>query len=382
MKIILKRILFFIDKLIKKENIIIFTSFKEMTDNSFAIYKYLSENNYNYRFIWIKDPNNKEEILNKNIEVYSYKSLKGVYYYLKSKYIFGTHGLYTNFSKNKNRIRINLWHGMPLKPIGNLDNRGKKSKSKDDYIISTSEYFQEIMSEVFGVDKEKVIITGQPRNDLFFEETNYFFKNNIDKSKYKKILIWLPTFRNSIVNSNSTWAKDGKYQENYISVLPFEKLKELNELLEKKQFLLIIKLHPFDILQNEKFEKFSNIIILKNEDLEKIDEQLYPLLGSTDALITDYSSVWIDYEILNKPIFFAIHDYEEYKNTRGLLFEDFINISPHPVMENYEEFKKFIENYEEIDINNRNFTDKYNKYKDNKSCERIIRYIGLEKNEK
>lgn len=382
MKIILKRILFFIDKLIKKENIIIFTSFKEMTDNSFAIYKYLSENNYNYRLIWIKDSNNKSLNLNKNIEIYPFKSFKGIYYYLKSKYIFGTHGLYSIFPKNKNRIRINLWHGMPLKLIGNLDNRGKKSKSKDDYIISTSEYFQEIMSEVFGVDKEKVIITGQPRNDLFFEETNYFFKNNIDKNKYKKILIWLPTFRNSTVNSNSTWAKDGKYQENYISVLPFEKLKELNELLEKKQFLLIIKLHPFDILQNEKFEKFSNIIILKSEDLEKTNEQLYPLLGSTDALITDYSSVWIDYEILDKPIFFAIHDYEEYKNTRGLLFEDFIDISPYSVIKNYEEFIKFIENYEQIDMNNRKFTDKYNKYKDNKSCERIIRYIGLEKNEK
>lgn len=383
MKIILKKLLFLLylfDKLFKKENIIIFTSFKEMTDNSFAIYKYLSENNYNYRLIWIKDSNNKSSNLNKNIEIYPFKSFKGIYYYLKSKYVFGTHGSYSIFPKNKNRIRINLWHGMPLKPIGNLDNRGKKSKSKDDYIISTSGYFQEIMSEAFGVNKEKVIITGQPRNDLFFEKTNYFSKNNIDKNKYKKILIWLPTFRNSIINSNSTWAKDGKYQENYISVLPFEKLKGLNELLEKKQFLLIIKLHPFDILQNKKFEKFNNIIILKTEDLEKIDEQLYPLLGSTDALITDYSSVWIDYEILNKPIFFVIHDYEEYKNTRGLLFEDFVDISPYPVIKNYEEFTNFIGNYEQIDMNNRKFTNKYNKYKDNKSCERIIENLQIEKN--
>lgn len=96
-------------------------------------------------------------------------------------------------------------------------------------------------------------------------------------------------------------------------------------------------------------------------------------------MITDYSSVWIDYEILNKPIFFAIHDYEEYKNTRGLLFEDFINISPYPVIDTYEKFIGFLENYENIDMNNREFTNKYNKYKDNKSCERIIKYLRLDK---
>lgn len=383
MKIILKKLIFLIDKMIKKENIIIFTSFKEMTDNSFALYKYLLKNNYNYKFIWIKDPNNKKLTLNKNIEIYSYKSFKGIYYYLKSKYVFGTHGLYSDFPKNKNRIKVNLWHGMPLKPIANLDNRTEnKIVSNDNYIISTSEYFQGIMSEAFGMDKGKVIVTGQPRNDLLFKKTNYFIKNNLNKEKYMKILIWLPTFRNSMINLGIREHKDGKYQENYISVLPFEKLKELNDLLEKKQFLLIIKLHPFDILQKEKFEKFSNIIILKNEDLEKINEQLYPLLSSTDGLITDYSSVWIDYEILNKPIFFAIHDYEEYKNTRGLLFEDFIDISPYSVIKNYEEFISFIENYEQINMSNRKFTDKYNKYKDNKSCERIIKYIGLDKNEK
>ena len=121
----------------------------------------------------------------------------------------------------------------------------------------------------------------------------------------------------------------------------------------------------------------SKIVSVKLKDLENMDEQLYPLLGSTDALITDYSSVWLDYEILNKPIFFAMDDYEEYKSSRGLLFEDFINISPYPVIKSYKQFITFLEKYEDIDLNKRLFIDKYNKYKDNKSCERIIEYLKL-----
>ena len=374
---IIKKFMILLDKFIPKSNIIIFNSFIELTDNSFAIYKYLKEKLPAYKYIWITENksinSNKRE--NSRTKIYPKISLAGIYYFLRSKYIFTTHGLYSNFSSNKNRKIINLWHGMPLKPIGNLDKRTNKTiETKYDMIIATSELFQCFMAKAFNIDINKVIITGQPRNDLLYEETDFFCKINLKKEKFKKILMWMPTFRKSIVDSESSWAKDGKYVENYISILPFSKLSNLNKLLEKKQFLLILKLHPFDILQEEKFKEFTNIIILKNEDLENIDEHLYPLLGTTDALITDYSSVWIDYEILNKPIFFAIHDYEEYKNTRGLLFEDFINISPYPVIDTYEKFIGFLENYENIDMNNREFTNKYNKYKDNKSCERIIKY--------
>ena len=381
MKNILKKIFVFIDKVIKKEDIIIFSSFIDMTDNSYAIYEFLKKNKYNYKLIWITRNKKKNKNLDKKTSIYYYKSLKGIYYYLKSKYIFGTHGLYSNFPKNPNRTRVNLWHGMPLKAILNLDLRTQKVvESQDDIIISTSEYFQVLMAKAFGVKNKQVLVTGQPRNDLLFEPTNYFIKKGIKQENYSKTLIWLPTFRNSVVNSDETWAKDGKYEDTYISVLPFENLKEINKILMRKKYLLIIKLHPFDQLQKKKIENFSNIIILKSEELEEINEQLYPLLGATDALLTDYSSVWIDYEILNKPIFFITHDYEEYKKTRGLLFEDFLDISPHSLIKNYDEFIKFLENYEKMDVNNRKITNKYNKYKDNNSCKRIVEYLNIKKN--
>lgn len=375
-KKIIKNILFLLDKFIKKENIIIFSSYIDFTDNSFAMYKYLKNNYSNYRFVWLSLNNN---IKNKDKikEIYSVNSFKGRYYFFKAKYVFATHGLYNDFPLNKNRKFINLWHGMPLKAIGNLNSNSEKFKTNYDVIISTSEYFRKIMSKVFDKDIKNVIVSGQPRNDLLFEKTNFFNKMKINKEDYKNIFIWMPTFR----NSNGILLQDGKYKENYISVIPFNKIKELNKLLKEKEILLIIKLHPFDILQEHQFEKLSNVIIIKSGDLEEMDEQLYPLLGATDALITDYSSVWIDYEILDKPIFFAMDDYNEYKKTRGLLFEDFTNISPSPIIDSYDKFLEFIITYEKIDLNNKEVTDRYNKYKDNKSCERIAKYLRIDKDE-
>lgn len=387
MKKIIFNIFNLIEKIIPKTNIIVFNSFPDYSDNSYALFKYMLKNDCDkrYKIMWLVTNRNpqtlSEEIqkeFNKKIKCYKKNSILGLYYYFRAFKVFSTHGIFS-FIKIKNNKKINLWHGMPLKTIGFLDEKYKNKEKvyNQDYLISTSVLFQEIIAKAFKEEKSKVLVTGQPRNDLFFEKSNFFIKKKIDKNKYKKIFMWMPTYRQSIVGDIRL---DGIIKNNYLGVIPFENIEKLNSILREKEYFLIIKIHPMDILNKINLKEYSNIIILKTNDLENINEQLYPLLGETDALITDYSSVWLDYEILNKPIFFAMDDYEEYKNTRGLLFEDFVDISPYSVIKNYEEFIRFIENYEQVDLNNRKITDKYNKYKDNKSCERIIKYLGLNKN--
>ena len=387
----MKKIIIFLfnllEKIIPKNNIILFNSFPDYSDNSYALFRYMIEYNFDqkYKLVWLTsdmDPkllNKKIKAeFDKNIQCYSKKSFIGIWNYLKAFKVFCTHGIFS-FITVKNDKKINLWHGMPLKAIGFLDEKYKNLEKvyNQDYLIATSDFFKNIMQRAF--DEENVFVSGQPRNDLLFEKTNFFDKVALKKEEYKKIFMWMPTYRRSITGDIRI---DGTAKENSINFISIKNLKNINEILKNKKYLLIIKLHPMDILNNLKLENYSNVVILKSDDLNKINEQLYPLLGATDALVTDYSSVWIDYEILNKPIFFAMDDYEEYKNSRGLLFEDFINISPYPVIKNYDGFIDFLENYEKINLNNRKITDKYNKYKDNKSCERIIKYLGLDKNEK
>ena len=124
-----------------------------------------------------------------------------------------------------------------------------------------------------------------------------------------------------------------------------------------------------DYLQNAKFNKYSNILILKQKDM---DSQLYPLLGACDYLLTDFSSVCFDFEILNKPIAFPIENLESYKECRGFVFEDISTILPGPMIFNYEELIDFIERPYRIDSKVH-----LNDFHDSMASERLVEYLGM-----
>jgi CDP-glycerol glycerophosphotransferase (TagB/SpsB family) len=203
---------------------------------------------------------------------------------------------------------------------------------------------------------------------LLFEETDFFTTRNINVKDYESLGVWLPTYRSSIIGDIRN---DGVFNEDGISFLSMEELARLDTFLQDRKALLIIKLHPMDALQEKEFGEFSNITIIKPKDF---DGQLYPLLGASDYLLTDYSSVWIDYCILKRPIGFVMNDIEEYRASRGLTIENLDEKLPGTIIDSYEKLKEFITKRPE-------FNDKhlslYNSYCDNKSAERLSRQLGI-----
>ena len=65
----------------------------------------------------------------------------------------------------------------------------------------------------------------------------------------------------------------------------------------------------------------SQVVLLTSDAYNEHAEDLYCLLPATDALITDYSSVYFDYLLLNRPIGFVVDDLEHYRRQRGFLLE-------------------------------------------------------------
>lgn len=348
----MKKVFFYIISILdyiifKNDKKVVYTSFPDFSDNSFAMFIYMSNNHPEYQSIWLADKMEKIDLYKKMTLNYTnndtYKivkknSLIGIYYYLTSKYVFFSHGLYTGVTIPKSHIVVNLWHGMPLKSIAYLDSQFKGIVQKAKYIISTSSRYQEILAKAFRVNKNSVLVTGQPRNDLLTTSTNDTLQKFGIKGNYKNVFMWMPTYRRSIFG-------DIRVDGNETESLPIMSIKDLDDLnleLKEANSFMFIKLHPMDILTLKKFNTYTNISIIKNDDLEEKGVQLYTLLGSIDVLLTDYSSVYIDFLLTGKPIAFVMEDMEMFANSRGFVFDNPINYMPGELITNKESFLKFL----------------------------------------
>lgn len=360
----------------KHENRIMFESNSDYTDNSRAVYEYIKSNLNDKTMIWIV--NNPTEYLNldnKNVKfIKRYNSrnaldfialIKHMYYVSTSKYLFFSHSTY--FAKCNKNLTINLWHGTMLKNI-----KGYVPTGKDfDYVICPNEKLTQLYMDSFECENRQILISGNPRNDYLFKS------KDINIYNFGLNILWMPTFRKHCRGN-----EDGDNRKLGVPIInSVEDLTELNEVLQVNNVGLIIKLHPAQDLKSINLYQFSNIKMLTNKDLSEKDIQLYELIGNSDALITDYSSVYMDYLLINKQIGFAIDDLESYRKNRGFTVENPLEFMPGEKLTNIEELKIFIEKIklkrDTYEIERLKLNKYFNKYIDNKNSERIINLVGI-----
>lgn len=374
-KEVVKRFVSFIGSKIPTTNIISFSSFPDLSDNAYAMFEYLVNKGVDkeFTFYWFILERDRVDELSKQIymistntkAIYKY-TIKGLWIYIRSRYVFETHAMFPDIKLKQHADKhISLWHGMPLKKLGG--SIGDPSSPNMNYTIATSKKYQEIMAEAFGTDLNHVLITGQPRCDLLFEKTDWFETVGVNSSKFDKIGMWMPTYRKSIVGDIRT---DGDFEEGAIAFLKEPDLLELDKHLNSINCLLLVKIHPMDALINYNFKNFTNIIIIKPAQFKN---QLYPLLGNCDFLLTDYSSVFIDYQITGKPMAFVMDDIDSYKNSRGLYFENLESILPGPIISSKTELFDYLANVPKKGV----LGDLFNQFYDNRSSERIAKKLGI-----
>ncbi len=372
-------VLTFINKYIpKKDNVIVLYSNLGFRDNVKSLYDYLIENKYyeKYRIVCATNEYKKYNEINKNIIFVS--PVKGLYYYLKSKYFFYSFGKYPIYPSKK-QIVINLWHGMPLKRIGLMSEQEQNLKyNYFTYVIATSEFFVPIMAKSFGCSENQVLISGEPRNDSLFKKVNIYQCFNIYDGGKK--VIYMPTFRNSVdLKIDNSSPKDTVYEK----LKDKEVLKVLNNRLLARNIFLFIKPHPLDNFDKLFIEYLSNIIYIDDKIINDKNISLYTLLGNMDALLTDYSSVYFDYLLVNKPIGFIIDDIDNYDLKRGFVIDEPVGMMPGEKIRNLEELDKFFENLSNnVDkfIEDRKVINNLvNYYKDDNNCKRLLRNIGIVK---
>lgn len=340
-------------------------------DNVEAFYHYLVTNGYYKKYRIIVSSNDYKSIHHVNGVKYI-SCFKGIFYFLTSRYFFYSFGKY-NIMPSKKQCVVNLWHGMPLKTIGNLE-KGKEKNKYDyfSYVLSTSHYFDDVMMKSFKCGSERIMNCGQPRTDYFYKNNNTLFKG------YKNTAIWMPTFRTSDILNESNTSKENR-------ILPLinnmNDLESINSLFKKNNSLLLIKLHPIQSKKNMLFSDLSNIKFIDEEFLKNNNTSLYEFLPQTDFLITDYSSVYFDYLLLDKNIVFIIDDLSDYKKNRGLNFENFEDIMPGPKVVTIKSFlselDKIFNDRDEYVEQRKKINLLLNEYSSKNNCKDICDFCGI-----
>ena len=334
------RITEFIARLLPVRNDILFESKPPFTDNTDGVYRELLRRGYNkrYRFIWITD-SDFDGPLPENVSVLNvgrsrfHKWILGCWVAARARFILDSNQFV--LKTNPKTVRIHLRHGLEMKDA-HVYNRGIGDA---DVICVPSAYWIDIAAKSYAKDPSLIKPLGFPRNDVLLHP----------KAHAQKSIIWMPTFRYTPFYATEHPEILRAYQKDLPFGLPLIRTQEdfetLNRLFAQQDAVFYIRLHPAQDVSGIRLNDYSNIRICDNAYLQKVGVSLYELLTETDALISDYSSIYYDYLLLDKPIALALSDFDTYSKYNGLLAgteEQFRQDYPAEFLETFGDLEQFI----------------------------------------
>jgi len=283
-----------------------------------------------------------------------------------------------HYFSDKTRV-IQLWHGIPLKKIAyddtlfsfKIDEKRLTYRLKMQIVqvlfpflnyvhrpammIAPGEETQRIFAKAFRLPKERVKVTGYPRNDILI--------TNKSRTPTQKRLIYMPTFRGDAGSGFDLFLSYG-----------FD-VEKMDAFLEKHDIYLDIKLHPFnrptDMLMAQ-LERSSRISLLE-------EVQIYEILHHYMILITDYSSIFFDYLLLERPVIFAPFDKTQYLENDRTFYFDYDEVTPGPKASDWDEVITHIETLmqepQRYSQEREAVKERFHRYEDNKSAQRVYEAI-------
>ena len=302
--------------------------------NSRNLFEYVKENLPEITPLFvINDPELRNSLSSKYGKQYfiETESIQGIRQALSAGVWFTSAGLPAyGTGLHKKRLIINLWHGVPLKKIALLDPNLKKTARiyfkkifSENYtcILTTSHELIPLMARSFAVSEDKIKVWGQPRNDGLFQKNDcreILGQLFPDLPEYTKTVLYAPTFRD--------------YGQ--VQLFPFKDFdqKQLEAFLDEKNMLLFIRTHVAEQGSAAPYLG-KRIRFLGNEQAEDVTG----ILNIFDCLLTDYSSIYIDYLLTDKPMIFLPYDRQQYLDGRGMNF-DYDDVTPGPKPETFNDF--------------------------------------------
>ncbi len=361
--------------------IILFESYPDLSGNTFMVFEELKKRGYDkkYKLVW--------QLFSKNCENTKYlKSDSTSYYYLfytnilehlVSVYyrycadILICNNVFFNKVSEKQKY-FYLAHGVALKKCGyryHLPDSANNAK-----VLTISDYIKKYDSITLHCKEENILPFGFPRNDLLFKENidmNSLFPNR----SFKSVIYWMPTFR-----QNSSGESFSNISVPIIHNA--EICEQINKAAEDNNALIVLKPHPAQDLALVNEYDYSNFLVITDEFFKEKKVNDYEFLGSCDALITDYSSVYYDFLLCDKPIGLCWEDFDEYNENEGFIVDVNYIMSGGEKLYTPDDFCDFIKRVslgeDMLKSEREAIKNVVHKYCDSNSTKRVVDYIEKE----
>ena len=264
---------------------------------------------------------------------------------------------------------VQLWHGTgTIKKFGHDISEGtmldivKNADSKITHLIVNSQYTKKLYSHTFGVNEEKVYVTGIPRTDMLFDEERIdamrdsFFKE-FPQLKGKKLVLYAPTFRDEETDNPRMMIDENVW---------------CDELCKNDNIVLMLRLHPFvadSYVQHD--DGICNDEIINMSSYKNLNT----LLSVADVLITDYSSIIFEYIVFDRPVIFYAYDLDKFENDSRGFYENYREYVPGVVVYDTNELVKAVKATDNYSEKRKYFLKQSYEYTDGKSTDRLLDII-------
>jgi len=253
------------------------------------------------------------------------RSVRGVLAFLTARHVMTTSRLYGDHRPPSSQVVVSLWHGEPpTKVTARFSGRGGVHST---YAPVCSTVGRAYRAAEFDMHPLQVPIVGAPRNDRMLSADRAALRSRLlGADADRPTLLWMPSFRVGRYGAERRADTAGVPDQ---GPFPPADLQRLDAWLDEHGARIVLKVHPRDA---ETFTgDFRAIRVLHGPELESHMTTLYPVLSAFDGLITDMSSVWLDYLLLDKPMVFAFPDIADYRAGRGLNLEPYEHWVPGPL---------------------------------------------------
>lgn len=346
---------------------IVFGAWKglQFSDNPKYFMLYLLSNT-NMKCYWVGDESLRTQVEAVPGAVFLRKgSCIALWHFLTARYLVCNVAFHEDISSAQmcGRVcRINLWHGTPLKKIGDAQLNGAGSVNNNvragvlallsminilvrrivfpmqAFTSSSSCHMKQVFCDCFKsvFAKNRVFEYGSPRIDYLVQNAN---NETLKKSVRDTIsarlgipcaqrwYLYLPTWRHGEGEDFSFSKSNNK--------------DEILRILDEQDAVLIEKQHP-KVLERMGCEGIREGRVISLGENESIGLDIQELLLASDCLITDYSSCFFDFETMNRPVIHFAYDYEDYVSKDSGCYYNLSDIAAGPIASSEEELMLYM----------------------------------------